>query len=291
MTVQTRILHHNLPNPTASLLQQHVSRASAAMWSSRGICCLAVCHLVVAQLQPVLPPDDKENQCILRAIEFPNRLSVVKHFIIFLGENSNSSSNMLPKLLADRYAAAVTMIGKQLNSLEGFTAGATVLVIFYSNLNDHIMQAIGKSLYAYYYVSFVFVHKSELGLPLNNREREALFNWCRLQSLLKVLLIECDCKGYQYWVPQVNANSQRARSKLVRIDELKTLERRDIWKNLKQQGFHLTVSAYENFPIAYVVSTYLSISYRLHRFFTLSSTTQRGEVQSIDSVWAARMAF
>lgn len=225
------------------------------MWASRGFYCLAVCHLVAARLQPVLPDSDKGNQYILQAINFADRLSVIRHVIIFLGESSGSSSfDLLPKLLTERLDTPVTMIGKELNSLQGFIARSTVLVIFYSDLNDHIIQVIEKSLYAYYYVSFIFVHKSPLGLPLNDTQRVALFTWCRMESSLRVLLIEADLHGdYQSWVPRRNANSSRAAS------ELKNLENRSIWEFHKRQGFHLNIGVYESLPIVYVVSAISTI--------------------------------
>lgn len=220
------------------------------MWASRSLYCLAVCHLVAGQLQPVLPDSEKGNQYILQAINFADRLSVIRHVIIFLGESSSSSSfDMLPKLLTERLNTPVTMIGEELNSLQGFIARSTVLVIFYSDLNDHIMQVIEKSLYAYYYVSFIFVHKSPLGLPLNDAQRVALFNWCRMESSLRVLLIEADHHGgYQSWVPRRKINSRRTASRL------KKLENRSVWEYHKRQGFHLTIGVYESLPIVYVVS-------------------------------------
>lgn len=222
------------------------------MWSSRVFYCLALCHLVASQLQPVVQ-SDKKNQYILQAIDFVERLQVTRNFIFVLGDCRSSTCDSLPRSIADKFAIPVKIIGNELVSLEGIITRSTVMVIMFSDFNDRIKQLIEKDLFIKHNVSFIFVYESEKDSPLNDTKRVELFDWCHGNGITKVLLIEAYRKErYRCWAPHHSAKYWKMN--LLTDWQMKYLDKKAFLEFHKAQKFNFQVSAYDSLPILYVVS-------------------------------------
>lgn len=223
------------------------------MWSSRVLYCLALCHLVASQLQPVVQ-SDKKIQYILQTIAFVQRLEVTSNFIFFLSDCRSNTCELLPRRTTDRFALPITITGNELVSLEGFITWSTVLVIIFSDFTDQIKQAMEKDSYAQHYASLIFVHESETDLPLNETKRVELFDWCRREGMIKVILVESyEKEQYRSW--SSHESTKFLKMKLLSDWQLKYLDEklfRGIHRKLK---FHMSVSVYESLPVVFVVST------------------------------------
>lgn len=222
------------------------------MWSSRVFYCLALCHLVASQLQPVVQSGDKKIQYILQTIAFVERLEVTRNFIFFLSDCQSSTCESLPRRATDRFAMPMTIIGNELVSLEGLITWSTVLVIIFSDFTDQIKQAIEKDSYAQHFASLIFVHDSEKDLPLNETKRVELFNWCRGEGMIKVALVESYQKEqYRTWAS--HESTKVLKMKLLTDWQLRNIDEKLFLRIHKQLKFHMSVSVYESLPVVFVV--------------------------------------